>query len=129
MKTTIRLMVISILLMAGAPIYADDTAVQIFHCTQDDDATDDQLEAMASEWLKAARGMDGGENLEVYLRFPVVADMGEFDFAMIIVSPSFKDWGVFTDAYNDSPLEDVDDKFDDLADCPDSALYELEDVE
>jgi hypothetical protein len=36
--------------------------------------------AVASAWLKAAKAMKGGENMEVYLNFPTAAYMGENDF-------------------------------------------------
>jgi hypothetical protein len=123
MKTAIHLILVSIFLIAAGPVYSG-SIVQIFHCEQDADATEEQLEAVASEWLKAARGMKGGEQLQLYLRYPVVADMGEYDFAFVIQAPSLEVWGKFHDSYPGSEASKVDDKFHELADCPDSALWE-----
>jgi len=124
MNTIIRLMLVSMLMIVAAPAFSD-IAAQVFVCEQDDAASDEAVEAMASEWLKAARGMKGGDQLKVYLRFPLAVQMGEKDFEFIIEAPSYEAWGMFWDGYQGSAAEAVDDKFDDLADCPDSSLWEL----
>ena len=100
------------------------SATQIFHCQQDDEATDAQVEAVASEWLKAAKGMKGGAELEAFVRFPIAANTGEHDFAFVLVAPSFSAWGMFTDAYEGSPAQAIDKKFNDLADCTKSTVWE-----
>ena len=118
-----RMMFVSTLMVAAAPAYSG-AATQIFFCQQDDEATDEQVEALASEWLKAAKGMKGGESLEAYLRFPIAANAGEQDFAFVLVAPSFQEWGTFTDAYEGSPAQEIDAKFNDLADCTQSTIWE-----
>ena len=123
MKVFCRLMIISILLLVAVPTWAG-SAVQIFNCMQDDEASDADLEVVASAWLKAAKGMAGGENINAYLRFPVVGTMGEADFAFVIEAPNLKEWGEFTEGYPGSPASKVDDDFNNLADCPDSTLWE-----
>jgi hypothetical protein len=50
------------------------------------------------------------------------------DFKLVITTPTFREWGQFTDAYGDSPLEDLDDEFDKIADCNDSAMWEGEEI-
>ncbi len=118
-----RLMIISILMIVAAPAYSA-SVVQVFDCEQDEDATEAQLEAQAVRWLKAARSMKGGENMEVYLNFPMAAQMDENDFSFILIAPSFAEWGVFMDGYKGSAAEQADTGFVDLADCPDSGLFE-----
>mgnify|MGYP000007621752 CR=1 FL=1 len=124
MKTMIRLIIISLLMMVAAPAWSADAAMQYFKCEQHEEATDEQLEELASAWLKAAKTMKGGENLKAYLNFPVVAQMGEYDFFFVVVAPSLAEWGQFMAGYSGSPAEKVDDDFGDLADCPDSVLFE-----
>ena len=46
--------------------------------------------------------MKVGENLELYLHFPVIASMGETDFAFVLVAPSLAEWGVFMEGYEGS---------------------------
>jgi len=123
LNTVKRFLIVTTVLVFAAPAYSG-SAMQIFRCSQDDDATDEQVDAIASEWLKAARGMKGGEKLEGHLLFPIAADMGEHDFAFVLTAPSFQEWGAFADAYAGSPAEEIDDKFDKLADCTKSTLWE-----
>ncbi len=124
MKTIVRLMIVSMLMMGAVPAYSAEV-IQIFHCQIDDDATEKDVEAAASEWLMAAKTMKGGDQLEAYLHFPVVSQMGENDFLFVIRAPSMEKWGMFMDGYHGSPAQEVDKKkFDDICDCPDSALWE-----
>jgi hypothetical protein len=128
MKTLIRLMVISVLMFVAAPAWSD-AAIHLYHCELEDEAHDDALTEIASKWLEVARGMKGGENLQVNLYFPIAVEMGESDFIFMVVAPSFAEMGAFLDAYADSPLEDVDDEFDKLAVCPHSTMWESIPVE
>ena len=123
MKAIIRLMVISTLMFLGAPAWSDEVR-HVFHCVQEDEAHDDALAAIASEWLEAARKMKGGENITVNVHFPVAADVGEVDFLFVVIAPSFEEMGIFLHAYDGSPLEEIDDRFDKLASCPQSALWD-----
>ena len=65
MKIFARTILVSLLLIIAAPAYSNSglQAIQIFVCEFNDDATADQVMAMASTWLKAAKGMKGGKNL------------------------------------------------------------------
>jgi len=124
MNTVLRLMLVFMLMVVAAPAYSAEV-IQIFKCQQDEDATEKDVEAAASEWLKAAKTMKGGDQLEAYLHYPVVSQMGEHDFLFVIRAPSMEKWGIFMDGYNGSPAQEVDKKkFDNICDCPDSALWE-----
>jgi len=127
MKTFTRSTFVSLLLIIAAPAYSASglQAIQIFNCTFNDDATPDQVMAVASAWLKAAKGMDGGASMDAYIRFPVAEGTGgEGDFRFVITTPSFAEWGAFTDAYEGSEAAKVDEKFDNLTDCTASTLWE-----
>ena len=130
MNTKMRLtfvslaMLVFMLMFVAAPAYSAEV-IQIFHCQQDEDATDKDVAAAASEWLKAAKTMKGGDQLEASLHFPVVAHMGEYDFLFVIKAPSMEKWGMFMDGYNGSPAQEIDKKkFDNICACPDSSLWE-----
>ena len=126
MSAVIRWIIISILMLVAGPAFSDTSgqAVQIFMCEMEDEANDEDIIAMSGKWLKAAKGMKGGANIQVYLRFPIAAEMGSHDFKFVIGFPSFEEWGAFTDAYEGSPAELVDDEFDKIAHCMDSMLWE-----
>lgn len=122
MKTTVRLMLVLVALFVAAPGFAFD-AVQMWKCEMDDDATEEQIEAHAAEWLKAAKKIEGGENLEAYVYFPIaVSATGEMDFMYVVVAPSFEEWGKFWDNYAGSEAAKAEDN--DLVVCPDSAIWE-----
>jgi hypothetical protein len=110
-------------MLFAAPVSAD-LATHIVLCDQDDDVTDDQVEAIVAEWYKAAKEVKGGENLELYLNFPIAAKAGEVDFAMMLLAPNFGEWGDFMDNYPESAAEDIDDKYEDELDCGDGTLWE-----
>ena len=124
MKTLIRLMIISMLMVVASPVYAE--AIQIFNCEYEGDATEDDVFAMAGKWLAAAKTVKGGENLQIVVRFPVAASVDDIDFKFVLVLPSFAEWGAFTDGYDLSKLQEVDDELFKVADCNDASMWEGE---
>ena len=126
MKTFTRSVLISLLLIVAAPAYSGNMqAIQIFNCEFNDDATANQVLSVASAWLKAANGMAGGKNLKAIIRFPVAeGGGGESDFRFVITTPTFAEWGAFTDAYEGSAAAKVDEEFGNLADCTSSTMWE-----
>jgi hypothetical protein len=44
------------------------------------------------------------------------------------VTPNFADWGAFTDAYDLSKLQEIDDELFKVADCNDASLWEGEEI-
>ena len=122
MKTLIRSMIISMLMLIAAPAYSD--AIQIFNCEYEGDAVEDDVLDMANKWLTAAKTLKGGENLKIYLRYPVAASVDDIDFKFVLVTPGFAEWGAFTDAYDLSKLQEIDDELFKVADCNDASLWE-----
>ena len=123
MKTFTYSILVTLLLVIAAPAWSD-SVVYIQSCYQDEDTSDDELEAMAAEWLKAAKELKVAENMKIYMNFPVAAKAGEVDLQMVMVSPTFAEWGTFTDNYSGSAAEAIDDKYEDEVDCSDGALWE-----
>jgi len=126
MKTLIRLVIISMLMVVAAPAYAE--AIQIFKCEYEGDATEDDVFDMAGKWLKAAKSTKGGENVQIYIRFPVAASVDAIDFKFVLVTPNFAEWGVFTDAYELSKLQEIDDELFKVANCGEASLWEGEEI-
>jgi hypothetical protein len=80
---------------------------------------------MASKWLNVAKTLKGGKNLQVFIRYPIAASTDDIDFIFVLVTPTFAEWGVFTDSYEGSDsITDIDDEFEKIADCADSAMWE-----
>jgi hypothetical protein len=130
MKRTLGMMLVLVLVLmvAAAPAYSAQ-ATQVWSCEEEDEATEADLRAAAAEWLKAAKTMKGGENMEVTLFFPVAVDKtGEIDFLFVISAPSFAEWGLFWDGYDGSPASKVDQGSNSKAICPDSALWETVEI-
>src|SRR6476619_6923334 len=120
MKSLTRL-ILSLLIAVGAPAYlgaADATSeegvapsqfevVQIWSCEMKDGTTEQEVEAIAADWLKAVRQMPGGA--------------GNVDFYFVLNAPSFTDWGKIWDAYkDDSAAAKSDDLNQGKVTCADS---------
>jgi len=115
---------LALVMMIGVSAFAGE-ATQFWRCELDDDATEAQVVAHAGEWLKAAKKLDGGANLEVYIYFPVAVNAtGEMDMMYVLVAPSFEEWGKFWDAYPGSPAAEIEREGYEMVVCPDSVLWE-----
>jgi hypothetical protein len=128
MKTMTRSILISLLLITAAPAYSDSSHVlQIFRCEfNDENTTEGEVLELAATWLKAAKQMKGGENMKLVIRFPIAVGAGGVgDFTWVISTPTFTEWGEFTDAYDGSEVSKIDDQlFGNLADCGQSSIWE-----
>ena len=127
MKTFIRVMAITMLMVFAAPAYSE--AIQIFNCEYEGEATEDDVTAMASKWLKAAKTLKGGEKIQIAIRYPVAASVDDIDFKFVVMTPTFAEWGAFTDAYDLSELQEIDDELFKVANCNDSSVWEGEFIE
>ena len=126
MKTILRLMMlVSLLVVVAAPSYSDSgQAWHVYQCEILDDTTEDQIVELAEKWLESARAMKGSEKIELYVFFPVAAEMGASDFRMLLKVPSFAEWGALQDIYDESAAADIEDSWREVMDCPDSWLFE-----
>lgn len=127
MKKITRSLLISLFVIAASPAFSESKmlAIQIFECEFNDDATSEQLLDVTAAWLKAANKTPGGKNVDVGIRFPI-AEGGEADgdFRFVITAPTFAEWGAFTDAYEGSKVEEIDEQLHELADCGQSTIWE-----
>ena len=124
MRFLLQLVVFSMLtIMASSASYAA-TAVHIFRCAELEGASEEKIEELASKWLKAAKSMKGGEDIQAFVYYPLAANIAEGDLFFMIVAPSAAKWGEFWDGYKDSPAEAVDAETAGVVSCPDSNLFE-----
>lgn len=115
-------------LMVAAPVCADST-LQIWTCKLNDGKTGQELMAASKDWLAAAKSMDGGENFEVTLEFPIAANAGDGEFNFVLIAENVEDWGRFTNAYQGSPAAEADEAWGEVATCKRSGLWSSVDVE
>jgi len=100
---------------AGAP-------VQVWDCGLKDGVDETALLEHAPKWLEAARKVDGGENLQGHIYFPVVIpSSAHTDVKVVLRWPNFSEYGRFWDAYPESDAAELEGK---ALDCPGSALWE-----
>ena len=144
MKSLTRL-IFSLLIAVGAPAYlgaAEATSeeeaapspfevVQIWACEMSDGTSEQEVEGIAADWLKAVRQMPGGEAVKMRVFFPAVASgAGNVDFYFVLNAPSFTDWGKIWDAYqDDSAAAKSDDLNQGKVTCADSQLWEAHPIE
>ncbi len=122
-KTIVRLVLVSTLMVAAAPAFSG-VATQMWRCEMEEDATEKEVLAQAAKWLKAARSMNGGENLQAAVHFPVAVNATDaIDVLFTVTAPSFEEWGRFWDSFAGSPAAELD-KQNELTVCPNSVVWE-----
>ena len=129
MNTTLRLLLVALLLVVAIPAYSGE-AVQMWKCEMDEGTTEEQVEAHAQAWLKIAKKIEGGANLKAYVYFPVAVNAtGEMDLMFIVVAPSFAEWGTFWDNYlTSAEFTELETLHKDLITCPNSVIWEAIEV-
>lgn len=125
MKQIIPFALVVLLSTATFPVHAIE-AWQAFDCVLEGEESEKDAIAAAKKWLKAARSMEGGEEMRASVHFPVAAGgAGDSDFKFIVIAPSFKAWGTFWDGYEGSPAHQIDLETDEITTCTRSRLFEV----
>ena len=130
MKTLVQLMLVFMMLIFATTVFSAE-ATQMWRCEMDDDASEEDVIALAQEWLKSAKKLEGGERLKAFVYFPVAVNaIGEADVWFVVVAPSFAEWGKFWDNYinSDVAAEEAERRQEKII-CPGSALWESVKVE
>ena len=126
MRKIIASIAAATLLLLSMSASAD--VAQVWQCQLEDGTTDDDLMALSKSWLDAAKGINDSASVRVY--FPVAADAEDGSFIFVFYLPDFKSWGEFSDTYPDSPVAQVDARWDDeIGPCDVSGLWITVDVE
>ena len=102
---------------AGAPL-------QIWDCEIKDDVEEAVVLERAAEWLDAARKVDGGENIQGHIFFPVaIPSSAHTDVKYVVRWPNFAEFGRFWDASPESDAAELERR---ALDCPGSSIWEEE---
>jgi len=130
MRTAGRWLLVVAMMVVAGPAFSNEI-MQIWQCEMNPGTTEEDVEELARDYLKAVTQMDGGEGFKIRVFFPVVVNnTGQTDFSFVALAPSFTDWGKFWDAYNDtSPAAKADEMSAGKVVCPDSALWEVVNIE
>ena len=101
--------------LAGVP-------VQVWDCLLKDGVDEAALLEHAPKWLEAARKVDGGENMQGHIFFPVaIPGTAHTDVKVVLHWPSFTEYGKFWDAYPESDAAELEGT---ALNCPGSAVWE-----
>jgi hypothetical protein len=107
----------------AAPAFADNV-IQIWACELNDGNTDEDVVEVSSTWLDAAKKVEGGEDFNVLLRFPLAANVGDGSFRFVLVVADAKTWGVWVDSsVNDADLSEANDAWSEVASCSGSSMW------
>ena len=113
----------SVMLMFTASAFAD-SVVHIWTCTLNDGKTSQDAVAASLDWLNVAKSAEGGENLEVYLEFPIAATAGDGGFNFVLIAADEKTWGTWYGAPDpDSAMQNANTAWSEVAACSGSSLW------
>ena len=118
----------TVMFLFAVPASAD-SVLQIWECNLNDGKTGADLVAVSSAWLKAAKTMEGGEDMKVTVEFPIAANAGDGDFFFVMAVDDTKTWGIFNNDYADSPAGIADEAWGEVATCSSSSLWASVDIE
>ena len=119
----VAVLVLSVSCLFAAPAFADNV-IQIWNCQLHDDKTGVDVMSVSSTWLEAAKKIEGGEDFNVLLRFPIAADAADDNFRFVLVVPSAKTWGLWVDnSLNDANLAVANEVWYEVASCSGSSMW------
>ena len=119
----IAVLILSVSYLFAAPAFADNI-IQIWDCQLHDGKTGVDVMSVSSTWLEEAKKIEGGEDFNVLLRFPIVANAGEDDFRFVLIVPNAKIWGLWVDnSLNDANLDVANTAWSEVASCSGSSMW------
>ncbi len=128
-KRLLASLIASVMLLFTASAFAD-SVVHIWTCELNDGKTGDDAVAVSSDWLKVAKSMEGGEDLEVYLEYPIAAPAGDGSFNFVLIVADEKTWGIWYGSDDpDSAMQDANTAWSEVAACSGSSLWYSVEIE
>ena len=107
-----------------------DSVVHIWTCELNDGKTGEDVVEVSSAWLKVARSMEGGEDLDLNLEFRIAADVGDGGFNFVLIAANEKTWGTWYGASDpDSAMEEANTAWAEVATCSSSSLWFSAEIE
>lgn len=128
-KTTFKLLAASALALIATPVAANEFD-HVWTCELNAGKSINDARAVSLLWLQAARTMKGGEQLQVFVNYPIVVSSSGSRFDFVVRSPSLAAWGSFYDGYDPgSAVGKADEEFAEVATCSGSTMWESIKVE
>ena len=107
-----------------------DSVLHIWKCKANDGKTVADVTAESVAWLEAARTVDGGDDLSVYLEWPIAANMGDGGFNFVMSVADEQTWGTW---YGSESASDVmgaaNIAWSEVATCSKSSLWYSNELE
>lgn len=108
-------------MLSATPAMA--SMVHVWSCNMNEGKTPADVQKVSSDWIKAAKSMEGGTDLELYLNFPIAAEAADGEFMFVLIVPDGKTWGTFMDGYEGSAASRADAAWSAVAGCSKSSLW------
>ena len=119
----LAVLIVSVSYLFAAPAFADNI-IQIWDCQLHDGKSGADAVAVSSTWLNAAKKIEGGEDFNVLLRFPIAANAGDDSFRFVMIVADAKTWGVWIDnSALDADLLVANDAWNAVASCSGSSMW------
>lgn len=120
---------ITVTMMFSAPVFAD-SVLHIWECEINDGYTGADVTAASVAWLEAARTVDGGEDMSVYLDWPIAANSGDGSFNFVMSVADTPTWGVFfSDESDNDEMAAANTAWNETATCSGSSMWYSNELE
>lgn len=96
-KRIVSTVAVSAMILFASPAFANPV-IQIWACEVINGHSSAEAIEVSSAWLEAAKTIEGGEGLNVLLRFPLAAEVNDDSFSFVLVAPDAKTWGTWVDS-------------------------------
>ena len=127
-KKVITGLVSSMMLLFAGSAFAD--VIHVWNCKLNDGKTSADAVTISADWLHTAKTIEGGEDFEVYVNFPIAANAGDGEFLFVLVVPDTRAWGVwFAGDGPNSAIDDANARWAEVAGCSRSAIWDSVKVE
>ncbi len=121
------LLTTAIMFLLTAPAFGD-SIVHTWTCKLHDGKSMDDMVDASSAWLKVVKSVEGGENVKLFLEFPIAANEvdGTFNFVVVAdeLDPMAITWSLTSDILNDTT-----DTWWEFAACSGSSLWQSIEIE
>jgi hypothetical protein len=119
----------SVVLLFGTSAVAD-SVLHIWECDLNEGMTNADAVTASAAWLAAAKKVPSGEELEVYVDFPIAAAAGDGRFNFVMAVADEATWGAWYGAEAaDSGMADANAAWSEVASCSSSSMWYSVEIE
>jgi hypothetical protein len=128
-KKLLATFAITVSMMFSASAFAD-SVLHIWRCQINAGKTVADVTSESVDWLAAARNVEGGEDLAVYLGWPIAANVGDGSFNFVMSVADEETWGAWygNEAASDS-MGAANLAWSEVATCSSSSMWYSDELE